>query len=86
MVSKIESGDLLYVPREASVQFSRPITFRVIRVLNWVTYDRWIWLDGYQLNDKGEAISRRKIFVQKAGLRKLTEARIPQPRRRARSI
>ncbi|QOC89795.1 hypothetical protein [Micromonospora craniellae] len=62
-------GDLLRVGREASVQFRQPILFRVIRVLNWTTYDGWIWLEGYQLNGRGDAVDRRAIFVQPAGLR-----------------
>ncbi|WP_431973265.1 hypothetical protein [Micromonospora haikouensis] len=33
----------------ASVQFVRPIFFRVIRVHDdWHTYHGWLWLDGYQ--------------------------------------
>lgn len=63
------SGDLLYVTRSASVQFLNPIFFRVIRVLGWPTYDGWLWLDGYQLNVKGDAVARRSIFVQQVGLR-----------------
>ncbi|MEH1098202.1 hypothetical protein [Micromonospora sp. CPCC 205561] len=62
------AGDLLHVTREASVQFINPIFFRVIRVLDWVTYDGWIWLDGYQLDARGDAVARRSIFVQSAGL------------------
>jgi hypothetical protein len=27
----------------------RPIVVRVIRVLDWPTYDGWLWIDGYQL-------------------------------------
>ncbi|WP_376701466.1 hypothetical protein [Micromonospora carbonacea] len=40
-------GDLLHVTRAASVQFVRPIFFRVIRVHDdWHTYQGWLWLDG----------------------------------------
>ncbi|WP_320067738.1 hypothetical protein [Micromonospora sp. RTGN7] len=47
----------------------QPIFFRLIRVrTDWITYDRWIWLDGYQLDAKGEAVAQRTIFVQPAGL------------------
>ena len=58
------SGDVLHVTRAASVQFLRPIMFRVIRVLDWPTYDGWLWLDGYELNAAGDAVNRRSIFVQ----------------------
>ncbi|MEU5908516.1 hypothetical protein [Micromonospora sp. NPDC047527] len=72
------SGDVLHVTRAASVQFLRPIMFRVIRVLEWPTYDGWLWLDGYELNTAGDAVNRRSIFVQRDGLRQVQAA--PQPR------
>ncbi|MFG1654329.1 hypothetical protein ACGFIE_30780 [Micromonospora sp. NPDC049275] len=68
-MARMKAGDMLIVGREASVQFIRPIRFRLIRVLDWITYDGWIWLDGYQLDDRGDAVARRSIFVMKAGLR-----------------
>jgi hypothetical protein len=65
------SGDVLQVSRAASVQFGTPIHFRVIRVHDWPTYSGWVWLDGYQLNDVGEAVKRRSIYVQATGLRQV---------------
>lgn len=73
------SGDVLHVTRAASVQFLRPIMFRVIRVHDWPTYDGWVWLDGYELNATGDAVNRRSIFVQSAGLRQLQAASAPRP-------
>ena len=64
-----KSGDVLRVTKKASVQFLEPMLFRVIRMHDWPTYDGWAWLDGYQLNASGDAVSRRSIFVQLAGLR-----------------
>lgn len=64
------SGDVLRVTRAASVQFVEPLFFRVIRVHDWPTYNGWVWLDGYQLNTAGDAVERRSIFVQVAGLQK----------------
>ncbi len=64
------SGDVLRVTRAASVQFTSPMLFRVIRVHDWPTYDGWVWLDGYELNNSGEAIERRSIFVQVDGLQR----------------
>jgi hypothetical protein len=58
------SGEVVRVTRAASVQFSEPMMFRVIRVHDWQTYDGWAWLDGYQLDASGDAIERRSIFVQ----------------------
>src|SRR5205814_7068397 len=52
------SGDVLRVTRAASVQFSTPMLFRVIRVHDWSTYNGWAWLDGYELNGVGDAVER----------------------------
>ncbi|WP_229399007.1 hypothetical protein [Micromonospora okii] len=71
-------GDVLHVTRAASVQFLKPIMFRVIKAHDWPTYQGWVWLDGYELNAAGEAVTRRSIYVQAAGLRQLRSA--PQPR------
>ncbi|WP_344616708.1 hypothetical protein [Dactylosporangium salmoneum] len=62
------TGDVLRVTKAASVQFTQPMLFRVIRVHDWQTYDGWAWLDGYQLNTAGDAVERRSIFVQLQGL------------------
>ncbi|WP_320068392.1 hypothetical protein [Micromonospora sp. RTGN7] len=72
------SGDVLHVTRAASVQFLKPIMFRVIRVHDWPTYDGWVWLDGYELDATGDAVNRRSIFVQAAGLRQLQAAAQPR--------
>ncbi|MFI2714116.1 hypothetical protein ACH495_28740 [Micromonospora sp. NPDC018662] len=81
-----KAGDLVRVTRAASVQFVKPIMFRVIRVLDdWTrtTYDGWCWLDGYELDAKGDAVARRSIFVQPTGLQ--TQRPAPTPRRPTRS-
>ncbi|WFE38776.1 hypothetical protein [Micromonospora sp. WMMD998] len=61
-------GDLVQVTRAASPQFVKPIMFRVIRQLEWTTYDGWVWLDGYQLDRHGDAVARRSLFVKPAAL------------------
>lgn len=66
------SGELLRITREASVQFAAPLLFRVIRVHDWSTYDGWAWLDGYELDNTGDAVARRSIFVQVRGLQHLS--------------
>ncbi|MEU8052377.1 hypothetical protein [Micromonospora haikouensis] len=73
-----KAGDLVQVTRAASVQFVEPIRCRVVRVLDWITYDGWVWLDVYQLDGRGDAVARRSIFVRPAGLRVLRPA--PAPR------
>ncbi|MEH1012746.1 hypothetical protein V6U90_06455 [Micromonospora sp. CPCC 206060] len=79
----LRAGDLLHLTRAASVQFVRPIRFRLIRVLGWETYHGWVWLDGYELDNDGDAVAQRAVFVQVAGLRKLTPP-APVPRRTTR--
>jgi hypothetical protein len=66
----LRPGDVVHVGPEASVQFSgeRALTFRVIRVDPRVTYDGWIWMDGYVLGPAGNALQRRRIFVRQGGL------------------
>lgn len=76
-----KGGDLLHITRAASVQFINPIDFRVIRCLDRPTYHGWVWLDGYQLNAARDAIARREIFVQIAGLERLPEQPAPAGRR-----
>lgn len=80
------SGDVLRVTRAASVQFTEPMMFRVIRVHDWQTYDGWAWLDGYQLNSVGDAVERRSIFVQVDGLQQATSAIGPVRRSRAAAV
>ncbi len=74
------SGDVLHLTKAASVQFTSPKLFRVIRVHDWPTYDGWVWLDGYELNAAGDAVERRSVFVQLSGLRQIGKA--PDPRTR----
>jgi hypothetical protein len=63
-------GEVVRVTRKASVQFTSPLLFRVIRVHERSTYDGWAWLDGYELNSAGDAVDRRSIFVQIGGLQR----------------
>ncbi|MDG4806771.1 hypothetical protein O7634_08395 [Micromonospora sp. WMMD1120] len=77
------SGDLLLVTRAASVQFCRPFRLRLIRVLtDRVTYDGWAWIEGYELDARGEAAARRELFVQPSGLRVLSPPPAAARRRR----
>ncbi|MET8527597.1 hypothetical protein [Micromonospora sp. NPDC005172] len=84
---RLNPGDILLLTREASIQFTKPMTFRVIGVVtDWITYDGWVWVDGYQLDKKGDAVERRRIFVRSAGLQVITAAvgngRVRRPQRR----
>lgn len=66
-------GDVLIVDGQASVQFAygRTLLFRVISVDPKPTYAGWAWLTGYALDDTGDAVERREIFVRKDGLRRV---------------
>ncbi|SDT68032.1 hypothetical protein [Actinoplanes derwentensis] len=65
-------GDVLIVDSRASVQFGggRELVFRVIALGVKPTYDGWGWITGYVLDRDGNAVERRKIFVQFEGLRR----------------
>ena len=69
----IRPGDVYAVGRAASPQFAagQDILFRVVAVPGWPTYQGWIWLAGYVLDARGEAVVRREIFVRVDGLRML---------------
>ncbi len=77
---RVRQGDLLRVDRRASVQFAggRELTFRVIAIGARPTYEGWAWLTGYVLNEQGEAVERREIYVQRDGLYVLRPAQLPR--------
>ncbi|GAA2185238.1 hypothetical protein [Micromonospora lupini] len=77
------AGDVVHLTRAASVQFMRPIVVRVIRELDWPTYDGWVWLDGYELSAAGDAVSRRSLYVRREGVSVQTPAPRPAPARTA---
>ncbi|MEU7998598.1 hypothetical protein AB0B83_25160 [Micromonospora sp. NPDC049060] len=77
----MKPGDVLHLTRAASPQFARPIFFRLIKVRkDLYTYDGWTWLDGYQLDEKGDASARREVYVLKAGIKLLHLPHAPQLR------
>ncbi|WP_430782967.1 hypothetical protein [Actinoplanes sp. G11-F43] len=63
----------MIVDGRASVQFGggRGLVFRVISIGAKPTYEGWAWITGYVLDRDGNAIERRKIFVQYEGLRRV---------------
>lgn len=79
---KIAVGDVLHLTRDASPQFARPIVVRVIRLLDWPTYQGWAWVDAYELGPSGDATRRRSLYVRTEGVRWLTKSsRLTAPRR-----
>jgi hypothetical protein len=70
-VIRLQPGDLLVVDGRASVQFAgdRALLLRVTAVSTAPTYHGWVWLTGYVVTETGQAIEKREIYVQLAGLR-----------------
>lgn len=60
------------IGRAASVQFAgkRGFTFRLAGVDQRPSAHGWVWLTGYALNARGEAVAKREIFVQLSGLQR----------------
>ena len=73
-----EPGDVLLIGAQASVQFAgdRALILRLISRTREPTYDGWIWLTGYALDQRGQAITKREIYVQLAGHRPPPTCRI----------
>ncbi len=78
-VRRPEPGDLLRIDGDAPVQFAgdRALTFRVVSVCDRPTYHGWIWLTGYVINRRGTATAKREIYVQLAGLRRVSSSKCP---------
>jgi hypothetical protein len=79
-----QPGDVVFVGRPASVQFGGDAAFhfRVIGVDERPTYGGWVWLEGYQLDSRGDAVQRRSVFVCVSGLMPCQQTRLtvrPRP-------
>ncbi|WBB79205.1 hypothetical protein O7606_23995 [Micromonospora sp. WMMD882] len=82
MSAPLKPGDLVRVDGCASVQFGGDcaLTLRVVAVLrDRPTFDGWIWLAGYALDDDGLATAKRELFVQVAGLHPVRHVLAPAP-------
>jgi hypothetical protein len=64
----LDVGAAYLVGPAASIQFQTPILVRVIRVEPRMRYAESTWLDIYQLDEYGEAIERRSIYVRPEAL------------------
>lgn len=78
---ELRPGDIFTIDRQASIQFGgdRRLIFRLTSVDQKTTCHGWVWLNGYELNQRGEAVGKREIFVQLAGLRAV-QPRVPNNR------
>ncbi|WP_254910104.1 hypothetical protein [Micromonospora sp. NBS 11-29] len=62
------------------MQFWHPITVRVIReIADRHPFDGWAWIEAYELDGRGDAVAKRELFVQPAGLRWLDTAASDSP-------
>ncbi|SCG15042.1 hypothetical protein GA0070610_1270 [Micromonospora echinofusca] len=80
----LRAGDVVLLTREASPQFTRPLTVRVIRELtDRHPYAGWFWFEGYELNRRGAAVQQRELYALRAGVRWLSRAirEVPAGRR-----
>ncbi|MBM0234564.1 hypothetical protein JNW91_23700 [Micromonospora sp. STR1_7] len=85
-MSELKPGDLLLIGGSCSVQFAgdRALRLRLVSVDPRPTYHGWVWLVGYVLNDKGVAVDKREVYVQRAGVRTLRAAPAPGGQRTVR--
>ncbi|QDY09942.1 hypothetical protein FJK98_24615 [Micromonospora sp. HM134] len=66
----MKPGDVLHLTRAAGPQFVRPVFVRLIKIRTEpCAYHGWTWLDGYRLDEKGNAVARRELYVLKEGVR-----------------
>ena len=74
-MTALRSGRILLLDRRASPQFVvRPLRLRLVAVLHHITYDGWVWLAGYALDQRGTATGRREVYVRWAGIIVETDA------------
>lgn len=74
-MTSLRPGAVLLLTGEASPQFrSRAMTLRLVSVLPHVTYDGWVWLSGYEIDQRGRAVDKREVYVRRAGLRVIQAA------------
>jgi hypothetical protein len=80
--SDLRAGDVLVIDRAASVQFTAPFLFRLIKVHDRETFDGWCWIDGRVLDGRGRATARRTLYVHVGALTvadRGPEPRVPRP-------
>jgi hypothetical protein len=79
-----QPGDLLIIDGRASVQFAgdRALLLRVTTVSQAPTYHGWTWLTGYAVDQSDQAIEKREVYVQLAGVAPATAGSVPAPRAR----
>ncbi|WP_405430472.1 hypothetical protein [Micromonospora sp. NBC_00617] len=86
-MTPLNPGDLLVIGPACSVQFTgdRILRVRLVSIGVVDPYHDWLWLTGYVLDVKGNAIAKRELYVQRAGI--VVEQRRPPlaPRSSART-
>lgn len=77
---------LVWIGRDASIQFAHPFPFHILAVRTWSTYEAWVWLEGVQLDANGEFVLLRTIWVKVAGLADVPDGHPAHHRARRRPI
>lgn len=64
------TGEVVAITGACSVQFAgQHFLMRIIHTFsNWSTPEGWVWLTGYVLDKDMQALHRRELLVQVAGL------------------
>ncbi|WP_431895305.1 hypothetical protein [Micromonospora haikouensis] len=77
----LRPGAVLRLDGCASPQFGgeRTLMLRLVSVSDQPTYAGWVWLTGYQLDGRGDAVARREVYVQRGGLHVQRPAPPPAP-------
>ncbi|MFI6784926.1 hypothetical protein [Micromonospora sp. NPDC050276] len=77
--------DVVLIGAACSVQFSgdRALMLRLVSIGETDPYNDWIWINGYVLDTKGLATTKRELYVLRTGLRiqRRTAPAGVQPRR-----
>jgi hypothetical protein len=66
--SDLQPGDVLLIGPAASPKFTEPFRLRLHAVVERLAPPGWCFVDGDVLDERGNAIQRRTIFVQVRGL------------------
>ncbi|WP_018353545.1 hypothetical protein [Longispora albida] len=75
---KLAPGDVVRLTKAASPQFGSPLVLRLTKISERrSSVSGWAWIEGYQLDTAGQAITKRTVFVNLAGISPVGPRRVP---------